>query len=130
ARPTPRASRASCRGPSGSASDLRYHPPGSPSRSRPAGAEPTGGRMRHPFAHMMAGGALGALIVVLTMASAEGDTRGPARPTLGRIERLDARLDAVIAPGAAMEVIANGFDWTEGPLWVRADGGYLLFSDI
>ncbi len=86
--------------------------------------------MRHPFAHMMAGGALGALIVALTMASAEGDTRGPKRPTLGRIERLDPRLDAVIAPGAAMEVIANGFDWTEGPLWVRADGGYLLFSDI
>jgi gluconolactonase len=49
--------------------------------------------------------------------------------TLGSIERRDAALDAILAPDAAMEILAEGFDWTEGPLWI-ADGGYLIFSDI
>jgi gluconolactonase len=31
--------------------------------------------------------------------------------------------------GVAMEKLADGFAWTEGPVWVK-DGGYLLFSDI
>ena len=79
---------------------------------------------------MMSAGALGALSLALTMADARGETRPPTHPTLGRIERLDPRLDAIVAPGAAMEVLANGFSWVEGPVWVKADGGYLLFSDI
>ncbi|MDX2150829.1 MAG: SMP-30/gluconolactonase/LRE family protein [Bryobacteraceae bacterium] len=50
-------------------------------------------------------------------------------PTLGRILREDPALDAILDKDARLEVIASGFDWTEGPLWVK-DGGYLLFSDI
>ncbi len=50
-------------------------------------------------------------------------------PSLGSIERKDPRFDALIAPDARMEVLAGGFDWTEGPVWVK-DGGYLLFSVI
>jgi gluconolactonase len=81
-------------------------------------------------AHMMAGGAVGAAIVVLAMSTSNADEPAAGkRKTLGRIERLDPRLDAIIAPGAAMEVVAEGFDWSEGPVWVR-EGGYLLFSDI
>ena len=82
-------------------------------------------------AHMMAAGALGAA-VLSSMATTRGE-EGPAaggKKTLGSIERLDPRLDAIIAPGAAMEVIGEGFTWTEGPVWVPQDGGYLLFSDI
>ena len=30
---------------------------------------------------------------------------------------------------ARMEILAEGFDWTEGPVWIE-DGGYLLYSDI
>lgn len=45
------------------------------------------------------------------------------------IERLDPALDALIAPDAVIEVLAGGYVWTEGPVWVR-QGGYLLFSDI
>src|SRR5689334_6728525 len=82
------------------------------------------------LAHKMAGGAAGALTLILTMSDARGQGRAPARPTLGHIERLDPRLDAIVAPDAKMEIIGNGYDWTEGPVWVRADGGYLLFSDI
>lgn len=54
-------------------------------------------------------------------------------PTLGEVLREDAGLDELIAPDAKLQVIAAGFDWTEGPVWVPARGdqpGHLLFSDI
>ena len=55
-------------------------------------------------------------------------------PTVGSIERLDPRLDTLVAPGATIEVLASGFAWSEGPVWVRAGGwqpeACLLFSDI
>jgi len=54
---------------------------------------------------------------------------GGAHKTLGSIIRKDPRFDQLIPPGAQMEVLAGGFDWLEGPLWVK-DGGYLLFSCI
>lgn len=51
--------------------------------------------------------------------------------TIGRIERLDPALDELIPAEATIEVLASGFTWTEGPVWVAEDqGGYLLFSDI
>ena len=46
-----------------------------------------------------------------------------------RIERLDPALDKLIDPASKIEVLAQGHDWTEGPLWIKR-GGYLLFSDI
>ena len=54
--------------------------------------------------------------------------------TIGNVERLDDSLDQYIAKGTKIEVLAAGFTWTEGPVWVPAkedDGeGSLLFSDI
>ena len=50
-------------------------------------------------------------------------------PTFGRVVRDDARLDALIPHDARIEVLASGFEWTEGPVWMK-DGGFLLFSDI
>jgi gluconolactonase len=56
-------------------------------------------------------------------------------PTVGSIERLDPRLDALVPQGATIEVLAMGFAWAEGPVWVPDDrgglpAGSLLFSDI
>jgi len=56
-------------------------------------------------------------------------------PTVGSIERLDPRLDAIVPPGTTIEVLASGFVWAEGPVWVQDDrgglpAGSLLFSDI
>jgi gluconolactonase len=53
----------------------------------------------------------------------------PAREAIGSITREAPGLDALIAPGAKIEKLAEGFIWTEGPVWIR-DGGYLLFSDV
>ena len=41
------------------------------------------------------------------------------RPTLGTIERLDPRFDQLVPPDARVERIAEGFDWSEGPVWDR-----------
>ncbi len=49
--------------------------------------------------------------------------------TMGTIERLDPAVDSLIPPDAVIEVLAEGFDWAEGPVWIE-DGEYLLFSDV
>lgn len=52
-------------------------------------------------------------------------------PSLGHIERFDPRLGELVPSDAKIEVLGSGFDWAEGPVWVREkEGGYLLFSDI
>lgn len=63
--------------------------------------------------------------------SAQSGDADPAKsyPTTGSIERLDSALDEIIAPNTQIEVLAEGHDWTEGPLWIT-EGNYLLFSDI
>ena len=51
--------------------------------------------------------------------------------TLGVIERKDPAFDAIIPKDAMIEILAGGFDWSEGPVWVpEKDGGHVLFSDI
>jgi gluconolactonase len=45
------------------------------------------------------------------------------------VERLDPSLDRIISPTAAVEKLAGGIGFGEGPVWDRK-GGYLLFSDI
>lgn len=50
-------------------------------------------------------------------------------PTTGSIERIDPKMNSLIAPNAVIEVLSNGFIWTEGPLYIE-DGDYWLFSDI
>ncbi len=50
-------------------------------------------------------------------------------PTLGKVVRIDPQLDALIASDAKIEVLASGFVWAEGPVWIN-DSGYLLFSDV
>ena len=50
-------------------------------------------------------------------------------PTVGQIFRQEAGLDSLLDANAKIEVLASGFEWSEGPVWVK-DGGYLLFSDI
>ncbi len=58
---------------------------------------------------------------------------------MGRVETVEQDLAKYIAADARMEVLASGFTWTEGPLWVPpganidgcdSEAGCLLFSDI
>ena len=45
-----------------------------------------------------------------------------------QVTRLDPAIDAIVPQNAKIFKLAEGFQFTEGPVWVR-DGGYLLFSD-
>ncbi len=49
--------------------------------------------------------------------------------TIGSIERLDPAFDQLVPAGAKIEVLAGGFEWSEGPVWI-AKQNHLLFSDI
>lgn len=52
-------------------------------------------------------------------------------PHLGEIVRLDPKFDSLIGKDAVMEVLGSGFEWSEGPVWVKdGDSGFVLFSDI
>jgi gluconolactonase len=44
------------------------------------------------------------------------------------ILRLDPKMDEIVGPNPKIFKLAEGFKFTEGPIWVR-DGDYLLFSD-
>lgn len=49
--------------------------------------------------------------------------------TIGSIERLDPALNNIISTNAKPEIIADGFEWSEGPLWLESQQ-MLLFSDV
>lgn len=53
-----------------------------------------------------------------------------AQQTLGSIERTTPEMDQLVAKDAKIEVLASGFTWSEGPVWVGEADGHLLFSDI
>jgi len=53
----------------------------------------------------------------------------PPYPQIGTVERLDPALDEVLAPGATMGKVAEGFGWAEGPVWLPGRS-MVVFSDI
>lgn len=54
---------------------------------------------------------------------------GDEPKVLGSIERLDPALDQLLPADARIEVLGEGLEWSEGPVWVAASKS-LLFSDI
>lgn len=57
------------------------------------------------------------------------DRDGPADDRRRFVEIVDGAALELIEPSADIRILADGFLWTEGPLWVE-QGEYLLFSDI
>ncbi|KLJ00374.1 SMP-30/gluconolactonase/LRE family protein [Luteimonas sp. FCS-9] len=78
---------------------------------------------------------LPALLLALPLLAACASPAAPAvdaadgASPFGRLTRWDAGFDAVVAPDARIERLADGFTWSEGPAWI-ADGAYLLFTDV
>lgn len=54
---------------------------------------------------------------------------GPETRTIGSIERIDPALDAIIDAEAVVEILGEGYNWSEGPVWVESEK-MLLFSDV
>ncbi|MCY4158616.1 MAG: SMP-30/gluconolactonase/LRE family protein [Bacteroidetes bacterium] len=48
---------------------------------------------------------------------------------IGSVQVLDESVKKLVAPNAQLEILAEGFSWSEGPVWI-SDGEYLLFSDV
>ncbi len=59
----------------------------------------------------------------------EQPTETPTYQSTGSIERLSDQLDEIVPTNAQLEILAEGYEWSEGPVWV-SQGNYLLFSDI
>ena len=68
------------------------------------------------------------LLAGLTATAAFAAT--PTYPVVGKVERLDPALDALIDADAPVEQILDGFTWSEGPVWVGGKDGFLLVSDV
>jgi gluconolactonase len=49
--------------------------------------------------------------------------------TIGSIERTDAALDEIISTNAPIEIIGEGYEWSEGPVWIEKEK-MLLFTDV
>lgn len=75
------------------------------------------------------------LSMLLAMACNSSDSNSEKSPpemkyqTTGSIERLDSRMDGLILKDAKIEVLATGFEWSEGPLWLE-EQQVLIFSDV
>jgi gluconolactonase len=83
--------------------------------------------MKNLIRILRSGAAAVAALATPTLPATAGENAAPA--SIGKIERLDPRFDRLVAAEAVIEKLAEGFDWSEGPVWV-ARGGYLLFSDV
>lgn len=57
--------------------------------------------------------------VILLFALGACQTRSSYK-TAGTIERLDPALDEIVDPTAAVEIISEGHNWSEGPLWLES----------
>ena len=69
---------------------------------------------------------ISALIVASGIAISIVRGQSETEPT---IERIDAAFDRLISPEARAEKIVDGFQFLEGPVWVR-NSGFLLFSEL
>lgn len=67
------------------------------------------------------------IIAVLTVASI-GALKNPDTKMI-TVERLDPALNELIVQDPKIEVIASGYEWSEGPVWLEKEQ-MLLFSDI
>ena len=48
---------------------------------------------------------------------------------IGIVERIDSAINGIIDEGAQAEIISEGYEWSEGPVWVESEQ-MLLFSDV
>ena len=50
-------------------------------------------------------------------------------PITGSVERLSPAINDLISKNAKIEILAEGYVWSEGPVWVE-NGEFLLYSDV
>ncbi|MDQ8184677.1 SMP-30/gluconolactonase/LRE family protein [Pelagicoccus sp. SDUM812002] len=68
---------------------------------------------------------------LLSLGQAQSDPSGLPSPfeTRGSIESYSPEFDELVSPDAKIEILAEGFRWSEGPVWDAAKDR-LLFTDV
>ena len=51
------------------------------------------------------------------------------KETIGSVERINPEMDLYVPKGSEIEILARGFGWSEGPVWVDQLNA-VLFSDV
>ena len=51
------------------------------------------------------------------------------KETIGSVERINPEMDLYVPKGSEVEILARGFGWSEGPVWVDQLNA-VLFSDV
>ena len=99
-------------------------------RSNAAHAGCGAGRRQQGFRHGLLGllGCLGAACGAPEPAAPPAETAAPDAGA-GTILRVDPRFDALVPADARIEKLAEGYVFTEGPVWDRRESR-LLFSDV
>src|SRR5438094_2947361 len=68
-------------------------------------------------------------LVTIACSTAPSPAPAPEKPaTVGSIVRLDPAFDELVPKDAQLEKLADGFTFTEGPIW--RPSGVLWFSDV
>ena len=75
--------------------------------------------------------ALWIVVFVFTACSTQQkeDIQSSKFATVGSVERLDSALNSFFSSDAEIEVLASGFEWAEGPLWLKKEDA-LIFTDV
>ena len=70
------------------------------------------------------------LLAACTVEAPAGSPEDHANAAGDSFERLDPAFDLLVPVDAAVEKVAGGFQFTEGPLWISGKPGAVIFSDI
>lgn len=65
------------------------------------------------------------LLIAAPLVACAVESKTPV--TVGRVERLDPAFEKLVAADAKLEKLADGFTWSEGPVWYA---GAVVFSDV
>lgn len=84
-------------------------------------------RQRHLRSFLAAIGCICVSLIGVGATASAQDTK-----TLGEILRFDPEFNKLVSEDAVIEVLADGFEWSEGPVWIpsKTGKGHILFSDI
>lgn len=62
-------------------------------------------------------------------APSETIPEGPPLKAIGQLIKLDDAFDAIIAPDSKIEVLGEGYEWSEGPVWLPKEQT-VIWSDV
>lgn len=85
--------------------------------------------MRISLPRLFAAAAAWTVVMTASFATQADEPKKDLPKTIGSIESLDPAFAKLVPSTSTIEVLGGGFDWSEGPIWNKAEK-YLLFSDI